>query len=508
MAGPSAPTRLVLAAMLVLALLSAAFVFDHALWTPDEPRDAEIARETGFGLIPMLDQEPFLEKPPLYYWTVAASYSAFGVSAWAARIPSILFGCGTLAFTFLLARRAFGPAAGIYATLVLATTVLFAEISHKCAVDDALLFFTTGTLYWLREGSRSGHKLRCYALAYLLALGAFLSKGPVGLALVGPAFLVFLLWTGNAREIRRAWPWLGVLIVGAGAALWVAALPPDSRHVFLVDNQIGRASGTNALAGHVRPFYYYLSAAPTVFLPWTAVLVPALVWSFAPSESTEKRFLLSWLLVGLLILSLAATKRELYLLPLVPAGAILIAGWFVRVAEPPVWSRLLLQLTEGLLIVAHVVLWAFALAVPSFGALALSIAIAGGVCLFVRGRCGAERLCFGAASLLLSAILILVPTVDRAKNLKPLCDLLPRVDRIAALNPDETTRAVVPFYCGIWVDRFSGTEEFVLVTGKGHRVEAPPGYKEVARFAPEPLLLLGFTLPLSDRTLLLAARDR
>jgi len=506
--GPSSPSWIGPAALLVLALLSAAFVFDHALWTPDEPRDAEIARETGLGLIPMLDQEPFLEKPPLYYWTVAASYSAFGVSAWASRIPSILFGCGTLVFTYLLARRAFGPAAGVYAALVLSTTALFVQVTHKCAVDDALLFFTTGTLYWLREGSRSERKLSCYALAYLLALGAFLSKGPIGLALVGPAFLAFLLWTGNAREILRARPWLGVLIVGAGAALWVAALPPELRHIFLVDNQLGRVSGTNSLAGHVRPFYYYVVAAPPVFLPWTLVLVPALAWSFAPGETTEKRFLLSWLLTGLLILSLAATKRELYLLPLVPAGAILIAGWFVRVAEPPVWGRILIRITAGLLILAHAALWALAIALPTFAGLAISVAIAGGVWLFVRQRSAVERLCFGAASLLLGAILVLVPTLDRAKNLQPFCDMLPRVDRIAALEPDETTRAVLPFYCGVWVDRFGGTEDFVLVTGKAHEPEAPPGYKEVTRFAPGQLRLFGITLRLSDRMLLLAARDR
>jgi 4-amino-4-deoxy-L-arabinose transferase-like glycosyltransferase len=86
-------------------------ISDHDLWEPDEPRAAELGREFldgGSWCVPTLNGAPFMEKPPLVYWTIAPSIKVFGVHDWAARIPGVLFTWGTLLFTWLLAGRLYG----------------------------------------------------------------------------------------------------------------------------------------------------------------------------------------------------------------------------------------------------------------------------------------------------------------------------------------------------------------------------------------------------------------
>src|SRR6516162_7693803 len=119
------------AVVLPLLLLG---IFDHELWTPDEPRAAEIAREflePGHSWsVPTLNGEPFLEKPPLVYWTAALSMKLFGVNAPAARLPCVLFGIGTLLFTWALGRSMFDDPTGRHAAMILATTSGFLLVSH------------------------------------------------------------------------------------------------------------------------------------------------------------------------------------------------------------------------------------------------------------------------------------------------------------------------------------------------------------------------------------------
>ena len=148
----------VLAPLLILAALSLSGIFGHELWTPDEPRDAEISREMfegGSWFIPTLNHQPHLEKPPLYFWSVASAYAIFGVHAWSARLPSVLFAWGTLLFMFLIARRMFDNQVALQACLILTTMALFLDVTHKSTVDNALLFFFTGTLFWLYTAFRS-----------------------------------------------------------------------------------------------------------------------------------------------------------------------------------------------------------------------------------------------------------------------------------------------------------------------------------------------------------------
>lgn len=503
--------RLSSIALLTLTVLSFTFIFDHELWTPDEPRDAEIAREIGFTAVPTLNGAPFLEKPPLYFWTVAASYKLFGVSASAARLPSILFSWGTWLFTFLLARRMFGAAAGLYATLILGTMVMFFDISHKSAVDNALVFFTTATFYWLYIGYRSEEKkLYGYLAAYLFAFGALMSKGLVGLALTAPAFVTFLVWQKKYREILRSQPWLALLVIGTGATIWLAYLTPELRHTWLIDNHLGRFTGKFAASGHNRPFFYYAVASFYAFAPWTLALIPTLVWAVKPVDTADKRFLLSWLAVGVLILSLASTKREIYLLPILPAAAILIAAWFYQVDARPKWATGLLRVFAAVLAVAHLLVWLLAVGLHNWLGLAIATAmpIGAAALFFVGGRVWPVGLSLATASALVSGFSVVGPALERTKNLEPFSRQLPRLDRIPALNPDETTLAVVPFYTGRRVEPVKEPgSQYLVVTLKRRNEKLPDGYQVLVKHDPEPFDLFGFRVKFSDRSLYFLKRS-
>lgn len=130
----------------VILMMSFVGIFDHDLWTSDEPRVAEIGREfldEGVSLaVPRLNGEPFLEKPPLYFWCVAFCYKIFGgSSASAARIPSVFFGFWTLVFMYLLGKRMFDRNSAIWSCMILVLSTEFFYIHHKSLVDTSLVFF-------------------------------------------------------------------------------------------------------------------------------------------------------------------------------------------------------------------------------------------------------------------------------------------------------------------------------------------------------------------------------
>lgn len=440
-----------------LAALSLVGIFDHELWTPDEPRDAEISREIS-GAVPTLNFEPFLEKPPLYFWSVGLSYKIFGVHAWSSRLPSILFGWGALAFTFLLGRRMFDARVGANAALLLGTMILFVDVTHKCIVDNALLFFTTGTFYWLYDAYTSDRKLRRYLAAYVFALGAFLSKGFIGVGLAGASFAAFLIWERNYREFLRAQPWFAILIVGGGAAVWLMQLAPEQQREFLVQNQFGRFFGGGEFTGgHRWPFYMYGPWLLYAFAPWTLLL---------PFAFRFDRYLVTWIGVGIVVLCLALTKRDLYLLPLCPAAALMIAS-----GKP---KPILVHITHGVLAAAGLAAVGFAIYARNWIGLAPAIAVLGAAWAWGFRRDWPQRLGMAAAGFLAAGIFAAVPFIDEHKNLRPFFVQLPPMDPIPAFKPDETTLAMIPFYTGrtvLPVEEPGDTSHLVVVVKRNREHE-------------------------------------
>src|SRR6202035_461449 len=340
-----------LCALLAAVVLSFAGIASHHLWSPDEPRDAAVGSEmaaSGDFVVPRLNGQPFLEKPPLYWWVEAGAYRLLGTSDAVARLPSALFGTATLLVAYALGRRLGGPRVGLLSLAVLATTAEYSEDMGRAVVDPALVFFVAlAHLGWvLIAAPRSPREGRWGCLLVALALPlAFLAKGVVGVGLGAGPPVFYLLASRRGRSFRLFLP-LAVLAL----PLFVVAVAPWTLALYqhgglaavrecLIGNTFGRLLGTPAGAayGHRRPFWYYLETGPAILLPWVLALPAAWkagLWRRAENGAEKaRRLLFATFALGLLLLSAAATKRGLYVVPLLPAFAACVAWWLAGTEE-------------------------------------------------------------------------------------------------------------------------------------------------------------------------------
>ncbi|MBW2696420.1 MAG: glycosyltransferase family 39 protein [Deltaproteobacteria bacterium] len=322
------------------------------LWAPDEPRYAQVAEEVrslehgpSGVLLLHLGGEVYTQKPPLYYWLAALLGAPGGhVSEWAARGPSVLAGLGCVLAVQSFGARLFSlPGVGAWAALVLISLLRFAHQARRAQLDVLLTLFECVALMagWAILQAHDASPRRPWRWLLVLHGGvglAMLTKGPVG-ALPYLVLLVFLVWEGRLREVRRLFPAWGIGLALSPSLAWLAsavALAPAAGFFAdaVVDNVLARFfSGT----AHVRPFYYYARQLPLDLLPWTPLVVLAAVSAWrrqrGSTESDEGdrsalRLLLAWGLTFVVFFSLSSGKRGLYMLPAFPAAA-LLSGWLL-----------------------------------------------------------------------------------------------------------------------------------------------------------------------------------
>jgi len=216
-------SRIELVLVLVVGLLALApRISAPPLIDWDEATYAEVAHEavvSGHYMDFTWNGKPYLKKPPLLFWMMAASFKTFGESEFAARVPSLLMGLGTLALLYFGAAAVGSRAAGAFAALIpLGFYFFLARGGRECATDGPLLFFTTLALYALTRARRNRRWLAPVAIACGLAI---LSKGAAGLIPMGIATVAMIAVPGFA-----ALGWSGIFEVLTGtvivAAPWYA----------------------------------------------------------------------------------------------------------------------------------------------------------------------------------------------------------------------------------------------------------------------------------------------
>ncbi|MBT3377590.1 MAG: glycosyltransferase family 39 protein [Victivallales bacterium] len=320
----------------MVVLLFAAGLGWRDLWKPDEPRVAGIAAEmarTGDWIVPRLNGKPFLEKPPLYLWGVAASFRIFGETAGVARATSVLAAIAAVFLVFHFSRRLGSSQSGaLMAAVVLGTSANFWDVGRRCLPDMQLALCIGAAMYCCYEAVHAARHRWLWVLGYSGALAAgMMTKGLVAVAIPLLALGCWFLWS-RQRSVH-AW-----LCLGGGVALalipvcaWLFALWQaqgwDTVYTVVWTNNIGRFTGSHP--EHIAPFHYYLVKFPGQFLPW-ALFIPAAVKEWrrrwrGQEDKDPLRFLLCWFFAPLLLLSLSAGKRGVYLVPLYPAAAMLVA---------------------------------------------------------------------------------------------------------------------------------------------------------------------------------------
>lgn len=290
----------------------------------DEPRYAQVAREMlarHDWVTPLLGGKPWLEKPILYYWQALLAYRIFGVSDWAARLPSAFDATLMVVGIYMFLRR-FRPEASLDGALMTASAAGVIGFARAASMDMPLAaMLTGGLLAWFawRESDRNIFLAGFYVF---IALG-MLAKGPVAPLLASIVIVVFAAVTRNGRLIWRTL-WLpGILMFCAVTLPWYVAVQlrnPEFLRVFILEHNLARF-GTN-LYHHTEPFWFYVPVILLGLLPWTVFVIAALGeaarnwsgWTKTPLERDDELqiFLLIWLVVPVVFFSLAVEVAWLH----------------------------------------------------------------------------------------------------------------------------------------------------------------------------------------------------
>ena len=443
-----------LAAQLVLVLGVCYFFFFFGLGAfgltgADEPRYAQIAREMlarHDWIVPTLNGTPWLEKPALLYWEMMNSYAIFGVSDWAARIPAAVHATAVVFGIFFFMRR-FRFGGELDAAMIAASSAGMIGFGRGASTDMLVSApFALAMLCWW-TWHQTSKKLWLVFFYGLLGVGA-LAKGPVAPALAVLVVGAYALCRRDGKIFLRSLSLIGLLLFAAIVLPWYLAVQhkvPQFFRVFFIEHNLERF-GTN-LYQHSQPFWYYIPVFLLATIPWTLFALPALIdggkyvwkrWRANPEPMTIDAdeqaddgltsFLLIWTVVPIVFFSISRAKLPGYILPAIPAAALLTADYVHRLkAVPRLLTSFHALLCAVLLVGALMAPFAMAKQTPPLG-LQIGMMVTGAliavmVLLMVR-REGVRVLHFVTlVPTILAVAFLLRPaaaTIDRTQSARPI----------------------------------------------------------------------------------------
>jgi 4-amino-4-deoxy-L-arabinose transferase-like glycosyltransferase len=336
-----------LSSLLLLLLLPAVLLYpclSFHLFEPDESRYAEIGREMlqrGEWVVPYLQSEPYLDKPPLLYWLIEASYTLFGVHVWAARLVPALAVHGCVLLIYLLGRRSVGERAAFWGALALALAPGWTSMGGLLLMDSLLTLWTTLSLLCAFEAVR-GERLRWgwWLLASLVCGLGVLTKGPVALVLLLPPLWLQRWLTGTGCRIGRVGASVSVLLIVAVTLPWYAAMSlriPAFARDFFWEHNVRRFLAPFA---HEHGIWFYVPVLLGGLLPGTLLLVPFVRFLFSSDTArAERRTVeLSFLLLAggwcVCFFTLSQCKLPTYIMPAFPPLCLAFGHFLVNSRVP------------------------------------------------------------------------------------------------------------------------------------------------------------------------------
>lgn len=336
--------HLYIAGLLVLSMIVCLYDLDTLkLWDIDEGMHAVMAQNmvrTGNWITPMFNGDPFFDKPVLVNWLGAISFAIFGFSEFAARLPTAILGVGCVITTFFIGRKIYDSDTGMFAALVLATSLEFIVLARQVQYDIPFVFLTTVTLFFFCSAFMDTHRRTLHLSLFYLAIAlAVLTKGPLGLILPTLAVILFLSQQRRLSFLADMNLPMGILIMVVVAVPWFLLMEsanPGYLGYFILKQHFANVFGElgDLQARHPRPIYYYLPILVVGFFPWSLILVGAV-------RDALRRFddmsilLLIWIAVILLVFSISSSKLSTYILPLWPAAALLVGRYLNSMFPQP-----------------------------------------------------------------------------------------------------------------------------------------------------------------------------
>jgi 4-amino-4-deoxy-L-arabinose transferase-like glycosyltransferase len=325
---------------------------------------------TGGLLIPMHQDRPRLNKPPLIYWAQVASAlfftrgNPYRDAIWMYRVPSLLAGIATVLLVYSLGLRMFDRRTGWLAAALLAVSPVIAWETHQARADVLLLFLTTLAMWALwtcfagEQPSRDPNALQSKrrrasprtAAILWIALGlGILTKGPITPLVVMLTAITLSILSRQHRWLLDTRPLIGVPLLALIVAPWVWAVGEKVGWDFYLSTigaeTLGRIPSPRE--GHWGPPGYHTILLPVLFWPgslltaagialaWRAArggggrtgkgVLGRLRWHLDAQNAHPYAFCLAWILPAWIIFELISTKLPHYTMPLYPAIALLSA---------------------------------------------------------------------------------------------------------------------------------------------------------------------------------------
>lgn len=444
--------------LLVTAIALSIHLGGYPLFDADEGRNGEVGREmaaTNDYVLPRLDTLPYLDKPIVYFAAEAAAMELLGPTEAAARLPALLFTFATAAVAFWFARRWWSEEEGLVAAIVFLSMPLAMAFARTVIFDSALTFFIVVAIcaFWLAVEEDRRWSIVAWSA---IALGV-LTKGPV--AIILPLFAA-VPYAFRRKRSRAIWSLIGLVAFVVIIVPWVWAVlraVPDFLQYVVVTETAQRLT-TGALKRTGPPWYFvpYLIGGA---LPWSIVAFGSLQKGEDTEERMKRFYLLLWILVPFIFFSLSQSKRPQYIVPVMPAIALLVArAWTQRRAIGASRVAAIVLAVFGVILLAAPLFLHRARMKPEVSIAAHDVAIPMGVCCLIGGVVGLlfltrdRRIALAALSLPVLAI----PTITN-----------PLMQGIGATRSAKTLVAQIaprltPQTRVIGVEAFTGSMAFYL----------------------------------------------
>ena len=322
-----------IAAVVFAAIVVAVPAGRVPVFPSNEARYMVLARdivERGHWAIPDLRGEPYLNKPQLFFWAVAAASLPGGdVTEYTAALPAVVAAVATAAAVAAIGVSSWGWRTGMLAALALGSMVGFFVVGHRTQADVMVTAWTWWALFFLLRARRRAWSPTPLVAFYACLGGAMLSKGPSGLLGLAGA-IAAVAATDGWRALVCLRPLIGVVVFAVVLAPWYGTYLTGHRARFVGDVVVGHYGSwmfRRGLLARIESLWVLAYA-----LPWSVFLIAALGW-WRRAADLERRLVIVWTLTIWILIALSGIHRVHYLFPIYPGLALLAAEFIARAAE-------------------------------------------------------------------------------------------------------------------------------------------------------------------------------
>lgn len=346
-----------------LSLFYALGLGSYPLFTPDEGRYSEVAREMVMNrnyITPHLNGVIFLDKPILYYWLQASAIYWFGLKEWALRFWPATVGILGCLITYLTGHALFNRRTGLLAAWILATSPLYFGGAHYANLDLEVAVFISCSLMLFILGIEF-EKKSLFALAYVFTSLAFLTKGLIGLVFPGMIVCLWIILSNQWGTLKKMHLFLGLFLFIVLSTPWyflVQKHNPQFFHYFFVVQQYSRFL-TKGDFNNQAAFLFYVPIVALGFIPWTLFLPQAFVATFQSIKSNrllhrKELFFMIWAIFVFIFFSIPKSKTIGYILPIFPPLAIIVSNvlsqYWDNLKQPVTYSGIIFYVLTAILL--------------------------------------------------------------------------------------------------------------------------------------------------------------